>query len=201
MARIKLAGLVLLCGCSTSPKHESLDPNIATANPSQASSAVALTAAQQSQLQTGINQLAQKDYGAAAATLSTVPDANALYMAAVANYRLGQTDASTALLSSALERQPQHAASLNLRALISREQGHFRQAETDWLAAIAADPSFAAAERNLGILYEIYLAKPEQARAHYQRYLEISKDEQAKVWLSALPAAANKDAAVEEAKP
>ncbi|HAT43119.1 MAG TPA: hypothetical protein DCS87_15530 [Rheinheimera sp.] len=202
MAPTKFWPLVLvvaLFGCSTSP--DPATPNKEAAAPTVASNAVTLNAAQQAQLQTGISQLEQKDYSSAAATLATLPSADALYMAAVANYRLGQTAPSKALLEQALTTQPAHAPSLNLRALLAREQGLFRQAETDWLAAIAADPNFAAAERNLGILYDIYLANPQQARLHYQRYFELSNDEQAKVWLSALPAATDAAEPVQESKP
>lgn len=202
MAPIKfwsLALLLVLCGCSTSPEPEAARQEAAA--PAVSSPTTALSAAQQTQLQTGISQLEQKDYSSAAATLATLPNADALYMAAVANYRLGQIVPSKTLLEQALTTQPTHAPSLNLRALLAREQGLFRQAETDWLAAIAADPTFAAAERNLGILYDIYLANPQQARLHYQRYLDLSNDERAKVWLSALPAAADAAEPVQEPKP
>lgn len=191
--------LVAVCGCSTSPDTATETPTAPLAT--KTAPTTALTAEQQAQLQTGISQLEQKDYSSAAVTLSAVPSADALYMAAVANYRLGQAAPTKTLLEQALALQPTHAASLNLRALLSREQGLFRQAETDWLAAIAADPTFAAAERNLGILYDIYLANPQQARLHYQRYFELSNDEQAKVWLSALPAATDVAEPVQESKP
>ena len=46
-------------------------------------------------------------------------------------------------------------------------------------AALALDPTIAMAHKNLGIIYAEYLHDPEQAVAHYQRYLELGPDRDA----------------------
>ncbi|CAM3708171.1 tetratricopeptide repeat protein [Rheinheimera salexigens] len=75
------------------------------------------------------------------------------------------------------------SASLNLLGILAREQGQFGQAEQYWLQAVQANDT-AAAHKNLGILYELYLGQLNQAQRHYQRYFELSQDPQAKMWLT-----------------
>jgi hypothetical protein len=42
------------------------------------------------------------------------------------------------------------------------------------LSAIAAEPNYAPAHLNLGVLYDLYMGEPQKALDQYQRYLEIA---------------------------
>lgn len=76
----------------------------------------------------------------------------------------------------------------NHLAVVYRKKGKFIQAKNMLDAAIAADPYYANAYYNLGILYELYLQEPEKALENYQLYLDLKKtgDKQVAQWVSLL---------------
>jgi tetratricopeptide (TPR) repeat protein len=55
--------------------------------------------------------------------------------------------------------------------VLHRERGEFAAAEDSYREAIAREPAFAAAYYNLGVLYEVYLQRPELALGNYEQYL------------------------------
>jgi len=59
-------------------------------------------------------------------------------------------------------------------ALFLREQGRFADAEAQYLKALEVWPHNAAAHRNLGILYDLYMGKFEEALKHYEMVLKLS---------------------------
>ncbi len=69
--------------------------------------------------------------------------------------------------------------------LVYRRTGRFPDAEKSYQAAIAADPTYAGAYRNLGVLYDLYLQSPERALPVYQKYQELSggADKQVAEWI------------------
>lgn len=223
--RLVLATLIwLLAGCSSkaaleaAPTQNAPTQNAAAEPSASAAStppaAMALTASQQAQQQAATVAMGEHRYQDAIVLLQTLPDDESGYLTAVAWYRLNQLDnASTQLerLLPAAPASPQaatteydatiRAAALNLRGLIAKQQGAFRQAERDFLAAIATAPRFAAPERNLGILYELFLANPEQAALHYKRYVELTHDSSVQRWLDTLPKTPRSGAATADDAP
>jgi tetratricopeptide (TPR) repeat protein len=85
----------------------------------------------------------------------------------------GEPDPAIALLERALAVCSHCAASWNELGMAQRQQGRFRDAEQSYLKAITADPGYANAYFNLGILYELYLARPELALEQYARFREL----------------------------
>lgn len=215
--RLVLATLIwLLAGCSSKAALEAAPTQNAAIEPSAstASTPPALSASQQAQQQAATVAMGEHRYQDAIVLLQTLPDDESGYLTAVAWYRLNQLDnASTQLerLLPAAPASPQaatteydatiRAAALNLRGLIAKQQGAFRQAERDFLAAIATAPQFAAPERNLGILYELFLANPEQAALHYKRYVELTHDSSVQRWLDTLPKTPRSGAATADDAP
>lgn len=60
--------------------------------------------------------------------------------------------------------------------LFLREQGRFPDAEAAYLKALEVWPHNAAAHRNLGILYDLYMGKFDAALRHYEMVLRLSSE-------------------------
>jgi tetratricopeptide (TPR) repeat protein len=72
--------------------------------------------------------------------------------------------------------------------LVSRELGEFSKSETSYLNAIACDSSNPDLHRNLGILYDLYLRKYDQAVKQYKLAKAYSKvpDPNLDIWIKDL---------------
>ncbi len=91
--------------------------------------------------------------------------------------RRGELEAAAALLERAVAVCAQCAAAWNELGVVQRRQGRFDDAERSYLAAIAADPAFGNAHFNLGVLYELYLRRPELALDQYARFLGLHAED------------------------
>lgn len=91
--------------------------------------------------------------------------------------------AATALTADTLG-----AALQNQLGIAYRKAGRFADARAAYERAIAADPAFADAECNLGILFDLYLDDPAAALPRYERAHALAADADAKVaaWLAEL---------------
>ena len=56
--------------------------------------------------------------------------------------------------------------------MLYRESGDHARAEQAYRRALAAQPQYAPAQLNLGILYDLYLQRPHDAVAAYRSYRE-----------------------------
>jgi tetratricopeptide (TPR) repeat protein len=82
----------------------------------------------------------------------------------------GELEPATALLERAVAVCTSCAVPWNELGVLQRRQGHFAEAEKCYLRAIEADPGYAAAWFNLGVLYELYLQRPELALDRYAQF-------------------------------
>ncbi|MBI5096686.1 MAG: tetratricopeptide repeat protein [Nitrospirae bacterium] len=79
---------------------------------------------------------------------------------------------------------PDDAGLYNSRGIWRRENGELKKAEEDYLKSIAIRPHFPDAFLNLGILYELYLDRPEEALKNYKEYVQLGgKREDVLVWI------------------
>ncbi|MET0027639.1 MAG: tetratricopeptide repeat protein [Candidatus Thiodiazotropha sp.] len=92
------------------------------------------------------------------------------------------------VLEKALALEPNNPQTLNQLGVAQRMQGRFSEAEQAYTQALAIDPDYAQAHRNLGILYDLYLGKPGDALNHYQRSqaLNGASDAQLDGWIADL---------------
>lgn len=75
----------------------------------------------------------------------------------------------------------------NQFAIFKREQGDFAGAENLYKQAINVWPFHAASHKNIAILYDLYMGKPEQALPHYEAYFQlVGDDKQAASWIADL---------------
>ncbi len=110
-------------------------------------------------------------------------------------------EAETAL-KAALERSPTNSVAGNELGIVERKLGKFAEAEAAYQRTIAAEPNYAPAHLNLGVLYDLYMAQPQKALDEFQRYLEIAgENKQVAGWVVELrkrvgaPAAPKKEPA------
>jgi tetratricopeptide (TPR) repeat protein len=80
------------------------------------------------------------------------------------------------------------AAAQNLAGVSLRRSGKFAEARAAYERALALDPTYADAERNLAILQDLYLDDPSAALPHYERYqlLTQGSDTEVTAWLTEL---------------
>jgi len=62
----------------------------------------------------------------------------------------------------------------NELGIVERRLGKFAEAEAAYQRTIAAEPNYAPAHLNLGVLYDLYLAQPQKALDEFERYIEIA---------------------------
>jgi len=90
-------------------------------------------------------------------------------------------------LTDALIIDPGQPQALNLLGTLLRRQGKFSEAESAYSKAVTADPDYALAHYNLGVLNDLYLRRLDTALTHYARYQElVGEDEQVTRWIADL---------------
>lgn len=96
----------------------------------------------------------------------------------------GDDEAVASHIESALQLDPANAAALNQLGMLKRRQGFFPEAEAAYMKAVTAQPEYALAHYNLGVLNELYLQQFDTALQHFERYLELGgDDEQVEKWV------------------
>ena len=90
-------------------------------------------------------------------------------------------------IDAALAIAPDYAPALNQQGMLLRRNGKFLEAEAAYLKAVTADPDYALAHYNLGVLNELYLQRLDSALQHFERYQElVGGDEQVEKWITDL---------------
>jgi len=78
---------------------------------------------------------------------------------------------------NALEQDKDDAIAYNHLAVIQRQEGAFQQALSNYKNAIRINPDYAKAHLNLGILYDIYLQDLPEALEQYERYQQLTEND------------------------
>jgi tetratricopeptide (TPR) repeat protein len=102
--------------------------------------------------------------------------------------RLGKHGDAVSHLREGLRRRPADPRAAVLIALSQREQGQFAEAEATLKQRLAAMPQDDQAHLNLGVLYELYLFRPQEALAHYRQFQALQAVPDARVagWIAVL---------------
>jgi tetratricopeptide (TPR) repeat protein len=93
----------------------------------------------------------------------------------------GKFAESTAALERATKASPDQPVYFNQLGISYRHAGQFTKAREAYERALALDANYAAAQLNLGILFDLYLRDSGRALEAYERYAELSGGKDATV--------------------
>ncbi len=104
---------------------------------------------------------------------------------AICYFHDNKLEKSEASLKQALPLKPESPVIYDYLARIYRDNGKFNMARDNYLKAIEIAPDYAPAQRNLGILYDLYLGQTKDALNHYQHYqrLAATPDKYVAIWI------------------
>ncbi|GAB2513557.1 tetratricopeptide repeat protein [Microbulbifer agarilyticus] len=99
--------------------------------------------------------------------------------------KLEQPEHAEQSLQQAVTANAKNVFAWNSLGVLLRDQGRFDEARDAYQSALSQWPDFAIGHRNLGILFDLYLHKPEQALHHYReaQALEAEEDRMLKGWI------------------
>jgi tetratricopeptide (TPR) repeat protein len=101
--------------------------------------------------------------------------------------KTGHLDESEDALKTAVERNEGSAVAWTELGATQRLRGEFPNAAASYEKAIADDPNFAPAYRNLGVVSDLYLGDPERALTAFERYKELTGEEKpVSTWIAEL---------------
>ena len=103
---------------------------------------------------------------------------------AIIHAKNGDDKAAEDSITDALILDPQHPPTLNQLGMLLRRQGKFADAEAAYMRAVQADPDYAIAHYNLGVLNELYLHRLPVALEHFEKYQALTgEDKQVEKWI------------------
>jgi Flp pilus assembly protein TadD len=101
--------------------------------------------------------------------------------------KTGRLDQSEAALKTAVQHNDANAMAWTELGATQRLRGEFPTAAESYEKAIADDPNYAPAYRNLGVVTDLYLGDPERALTAFEKYKELTGEEKpVSTWIAEL---------------
>lgn len=97
-------------------------------------------------------------------------------------------DLAAAAFAKAVAANSQNAVAYNWQGILFREANNYGRAEQSYKQALSINSDYANAHLNLGILYDVYLKRPDDALAQYKEYQRLggADDLRVLVWVADL---------------
>jgi tetratricopeptide (TPR) repeat protein len=154
-----------------------------------------------------VASMQQKNWDHAEAVLKQLAEKNpklsGVYLNLGIVYRnKGDTEKAAAEFNRAITANMKNVDAYNQLAVLKREAGDFNAAEGLYQKALTIWPFYSEGHKNIAILYDLYLGKPEQALPHYQAYQQLlpAPDKQVDSWVADLQRRLNSGKTPEKAE-
>jgi len=154
-----------------------------------------------------VASMQQKNWAHAEAVLKQLAEKNpklsGVYLNLGIVYRnKGDAEKAAAEFNRAIAANMKNVDAYNQLAVLKREAGDFNAAEGLYQKALTIWPFYPEGHKNIAILYDLYLGKPEQALPHYQAYQQLlpAPDKQVDSWVADLQRRLNSGKAPEKAE-
>ncbi len=189
-AVLLLLTLLLLAGCAefaelTSPANGPQPPGAATSGGTiQYVPPDALTLFERATAALAAGDFVEAEFGFKELSL-LYPDYPGVYVnLAIIHAHNDNDDATQAAIDAALALNANHPAALNQLGMLLRRNGKFIEAEAAYLKAVTVSPEYALAHYNLGVLYELYMQRLDEALRHFVAYQSIvGEDRRVEKWI------------------
>lgn len=105
-----------------------------------------------------------------------------------ARFQLKKCRDAIPVLQEGLKQRPAEIAAVNLTAICQRTLGQFAEAEKTYQQGLLVAPDNDKLHMNIGVLYDLYLFRPDLALGHYRRFQSLQKTPDARVagWIALL---------------
>ncbi|MES2489877.1 MAG: tetratricopeptide repeat protein [Pseudomonadota bacterium] len=97
-------------------------------------------------------------------------------------------DLAANAFAKAIANNSDNAVAYNWQGILFRQANNYARAEQSYKRALSINSSYANAHLNLGILYDVYLKRPDDALEHYKDYQRLggADDLRVLVWVAEL---------------
>lgn len=143
--------------------------------------------------QDAANAMQQKNWSRAESLLTSLAEKNPQLSGVHLNLGIvykakGDSEKAAAEFNRAITANGKNVEAYNHLAVLKREAGDFADAETLYQKALTIWPFYPEGHKNIAILYDLYLGKPEQALPHYLAYQQLlpTPDKQLDSWIAEL---------------
>ena len=176
-AKVEIPSSVLPSGPAT--------PNPYLQNPQKYSEQVEVD------FRSAVTSMQQKNWDYAESTLKRLAEKNPKLSGVHLNLGIvyrnkGNTEKAAEEFNRAINTNMKNVDAYNQLAVLKREAGEFAEAERLYQKALNVWPFYPHGHKNIAILYDLYLGKPEQALPHYQAYQQLlsAPDKQVDSWVA-----------------
>ncbi|MDF3031663.1 MAG: repeat-containing protein [Moraxellaceae bacterium] len=178
---VALGATALLAGCSSAPSRHGLaagERNAAISPQARQDFDAAMQAIKAEEFEKGI---ALMDKVASESQKTAVP----LINLALAQKNVGKLEQAEANLKKALALEPDNPVASNELAILYRKTGRFAESRQVYESILKKYPHFPLANKNLGILCDLYLRDYACALKGYQAYsTAMPDDKSARIWIA-----------------
>ena len=165
----------------------------ATSGSSKPQAATELPAAVQSDYTSALHAMKDGNWASAQTLLQSLANAHPELPGPLVNLGItlahqGNADDARKLLERATSQWPEFAPGQLQLGLLLRDRGEFAAADAAFAKAQAADPAYALAYYDRGVLNELYLQRPDVALQNYEKFQQLQPiaDEQVGRWIETL---------------
>lgn len=160
-------------------------PNPYLLNPPKVSDSVAAS------FRDAVAAIQQKNWAYAESVLTPLAAANPNLSGVQLNLGIayrgkGDNEKAAEAFNRAITANSKNVDAYNQLAVLKREAGDFAGAELLYQKALNQWPFYPEGHKNIAILYDLYLGKPDQALPHYQAYQQLlpAPDKQVDSWVA-----------------